>query len=147
MRSSLFAILLALAACGGTSTPEPATPVGHEHAEHADGEPAHEHALPPELAGFHDILAPLWHSQAADRPAQTCQRAGDMLDAGRRIQAAPVPAGADPTAWQTGVRDLLAAVQALQGDCSSGGAQFDARFGAVHENFHHLMELVPEPTR
>jgi hypothetical protein len=145
MRTILFSLILAVAACGGSSkadTEEPvgtAEPMAHsDEAEHQGNHPE----LTAEMHAFHDVLAPLWHSEAPDRQDRTCESAGRMLSLGEKIQDAPNP-GADATAWAEAVKTLMLSVVKLMDECKAGG-DFEANFGAVHDAFHGLMELLPK---
>jgi hypothetical protein len=145
MRTIFFSLILAVAACGGSSktdTEEPgggADPIAHE--EEGKGEEGHPE-LTAEMHDFHDVLAPLWHSETPDRQEKTCESAGKMLSLGEKIQDAPNP-GADATAWAEAVKTLMVSIVTLMDDCKAGG-DFDANFGAVHDAFHGLMELLPK---
>lgn len=145
MRTILFSLVLAVAACGGSSksdTEEPvggAEPIAHEEERKAEG--GHPE-LTAEMHAFHDVLAPLWHSETPDRQDSTCANAGKMLDLGQDIQDAPNP-GAEPTAWELAVKQLMLSVMKMMDECKSGG-DFEANFGAVHDAFHGLMELLPK---
>ena len=144
MRTILFTMILAVAACGGSSktdTEEPggAEPIAHEGEKHEEG--GHPE-LTAEMHAFHDVLAPLWHSEAPDRQDKTCENAGEMLALGEKIQDAPNP-GADSAAWGEAVKTLMLSIVKLMDECKAGG-DFEANFGAVHDAFHGLMELLPK---
>lgn len=148
MRSILFIVAIAAAACGGaskpdTTEPEPASgtmPAGeHEH----EGEGDHHEALPADVHAFHETLAPLWHSEAADRQAATCAKGAELADGAAKIEAAAAPEGVDAAAWTAAAKELTAASQALVTDCGAGAADFDATFTALHDRFHGLIELLP----
>lgn len=146
MRTILFTLILAVAACGGSSktdTEEPgggAEPIAHE--EGAEGKKEGHPELTAEMHDFHDVLAPLWHSETPDRQDKTCENAGRMLSLGEKIQDAPNP-GVDETAWAEAVKTLMVSIVKLMDECKSGG-DFEANFGAVHDAFHGLMELLPK---
>jgi len=148
MRTILFTLILAVAACGGSSktdTEEPggAEPVAHVEGEGEEGKGEEGHPeLTAEMSAFHDVLAPLWHSESPDRQDKTCENAGKMLSLGEKIQNAPNP-GADETAWAEAVQTLMVSIVKLMDECKSGG-DFDANFGAVHDAFHGLLELLPK---
>jgi hypothetical protein len=147
MRTILFTLIVAVAACGGSSKPDTEEPAGGaDPIAHEEGEEKHEEGGHPELTAemhaFHDVLAPLWHSEAPDRQDKTCENAGRMLSLGEKIQDAPNP-GADATAWAEAVKTLMVSIVKLMDECKAGG-DFDANFGAVHDAFHGLMELLPK---
>jgi hypothetical protein len=145
MRTIFCSLILAVAACGGASKSEieePAggssEPIGNEEATHEE----HQHPeLTAEMHAFHDVLAPLWHASTPDRQATTCDSAGTLLALGEDIQDAPNP-GADEAAWGEAVKRLMLSVVTLMDGCKAGG-DFEAHFGAVHDAFHGLMELLP----
>jgi hypothetical protein len=124
------AVSALLAACGGAATPAPNTPStppaqfqgggqggGHEKHEHGD--------LPPAMKAFHDVLAPVWHDKSPDRAKNACAQALAMND----------KAGA------VGDADLSAATKAFAAECEKEGRpDFDAKFTAVHERFHAIMQ-------
>jgi hypothetical protein len=143
MRSFLCSLLLAAAACGGS--PKPAPVPDHTEPEHTEEAKPHEeeHHLTPEMEKFHDVLAPLWHSEAADRQARTCEVAPDMLYMAGQVQDAPVPEGAADD-WAERVRTFMLAVNQMKEDCKREGTDFEANFSAVHDAFHALMEGLPQ---
>lgn len=109
-----FAVLILLIACGGHE----------EHAEHP-GEHHEEHPLSPALQGFHDVLAPVWHSDpGATRLAKACDSSTAMVD--------KVAAVNDP--------ELITAVSEMAKACVSDKSQVEFKLGRVHERFHQLME-------
>jgi len=166
-------VAAAMAGCGGSGAPAAAAPSetaaapeghgecheghgecheghGEGHEGHGEGHEGHEGhggehpGLPAELDAFHDILAPLWHDQSADRTAKTCTAAGELEVKAAAVAAAAPPAGADAAAWQKGGADLKAAVAALRAECSSAArTSFQPTFSTLHDAFHHMMELLP----
>jgi hypothetical protein len=143
MRTLFAAILIStLAACGG-SAPAPAAPVAHEGGGEHEGGEHHEHHLTPELDAFHELLAPAWHTEPEDKRDEAgCASVERLVEAAASVETAGVPAGADSKAWTDGAAALKAAVGAMQQDCASNGPHITT-FPAVHDAFHHLMELVP----
>ena len=71
---------------------------------------------------FHEVLAPLWHSdKGPERVAKTCAQAQTLKD----------------KATATNDAELVAATTALDAECKKDGRpDFEARFAAVHESFH-----------
>ena len=134
-RLSLAFVLFAVAACGGKKTPAtqptPKTGGGDEHAN-----------LLPEVAKFHDVLAPRWHAdKGPKRMADTCGAMAEFqADADALVKLAP-PTGADAAAWGTKTQELAAAVGALDGTCKANDATaFEPAFERVHNGFHAVME-------
>ncbi len=105
-------IFAALFACGGA----------HQEAEHAE----HNEKLSPALQGFHDVLAPVWHSDPGPtRVAKACDAGTAMVD--------KVAATNDP--------ELISAVSAMAKTCMSPDrAQVEPQLTKVHVRFHALME-------
>ncbi len=131
MRTLAIAILVA-AACGGKQ----ATPPGEHHEDHAD-----EHGtMTPELAKFHDVLAPRWHaSKGEQRMSDTCGAVPEFRTDAEAIAKAP-PAG-DAATWTTRTQELTDAVSALDATCQSHDATaFELAFTKVHASFHAVME-------
>lgn len=148
MTKTMCAVALLLAACGGSKGPAADSTAGHDmHAMHEGGE-GHEHpAMPAEMAAFHDVLSPRWHTEPAQARMDKVCANGDVdavtgpLDA---LVAAPAPAGVDAEAWATTARDMKSAFGDVYGACSLDLATFDAQFGAAHDLFHKLMDLLPK---
>jgi hypothetical protein len=118
----VFASLLAAVGCGG-STPPAGEPHEHGH-EHEGG---HDKLGGP-LKEFHDVLAPLWHAdKGPEREKKTCAATASFEE---RAAAAKD-------------EGIIAAVGALKVECAKaegGRADFEAKFAAVHEAFHHAAE-------
>lgn len=156
MRTILASLLITAVAsfgCGGKSKSEMTDPCkdmpmdGDHHEEMHEGEEHAEPELTPEMARFHDVLAPLWHAEAGpQRVDDTCEASGHMLDLSNDIQKAPTPEGADETAWIEAVQTLMIDITHLQDACPQvpGGVTFDDAFTNVHESFHALMAVLPK---
>jgi len=100
--------------------------------------------MPPEIAKFHDVLAPRWHAEKGDkRMKDTCAAIPDFTAGVTAIATAVPPAGTDTTAWTDGAGKLAAAVTALDDTCKRNDATaFEGAFQSVHESFHGLMGLA-----
>jgi hypothetical protein len=111
--SIVFAFLLF--ACGGS---------GHEaaHAEHH----AEHHEMRPELRAFHDVLAPVWHSEPGPvRATKACDASQAFLD--------KAPALGDP--------ELISAVSELGKACMEPNRpKVEEILTQVHGRFHALVE-------
>jgi len=143
----IFVALLFAAACGGKSAPATHTEhtgdgsgsgpmMGHE-GEHDD--------MSPELKKFHDAFAPLWHAKTATRTADTCAAVPEVKADADAIGKATPPPSANADTWTEGTRSLVAAVAQLAGECKQAAPMetgFENAFKAVHEAFHHLMEMA-----
>jgi len=98
----------------------------------------------PELARFHDTLAPRWHAEhGPQRMADTCSAISQFHRGAEAIVAAKAPSQGDPVGWSNGGRKLTEAVAALDATCRSKDATaFEPAFERVHETFHGLMEAA-----
>lgn len=131
-----IAISLVLVACGGSKPADPAGPVAETK---ADGD-KHEH-MSPELAKFHDVLAPHFHAaKGPDRMKSTCDAMPDFTSGATAIAMATPPKGAED-AWTDRAGKLAAALQDLDATCKANDAtKFETAFEAVDLSFHGLME-------
>jgi hypothetical protein len=129
MKRILCCILLV--ACGGGQQPAPPPA------------PSHEMTLPPELAKFHDVLAPRWHAdKGAKRMADTCAAIADFTRGADTLAATPPPAGASPE-WTTGGQGLVTAVAGMKTTCDGNDAiTFELAFEEVHKSFHVMLEAI-----
>jgi hypothetical protein len=141
-------VLFLLVACGGSETPTttaPATPLAEEKPAPAPEEHGEHGKLSPELDAFHEILAPRWHADPGpQRTKDTCAAIADFKTRAAAVKSAAMPAGAEAAAWSEAGARLETSVVALEVECTAGGAdqaKFDAAFSAVHDAFHHAMEL------
>ena len=139
-RTLWITIVLAAAACGGKSKSEPAA----EPAPQPMADTGEHGKLTPELDAFHEVLAPRWHAdKGPQRMKDTCGAIADFQGKAAAIKGAAAPANTDAAAWtQAGTR-LDGAVAKLATSCQDKNeAAFETAFGAVHDEFHHAMELV-----
>lgn len=156
LRSMLALSLTALAACSGsastaTSTAATAaTTSGGEH--HAEGEHhagAGEHhrrpALTPGMTAFHDVLRPLWHSEAgAGREDRACEQARTLAERATAVAAESAPAGAAADRWTATTQQLVASTADLQRGCEAAArVAIERRLEQVHTAFHQVMEALP----
>lgn len=134
-----LALAAAVAACGGKSAPKTSTVV------HSDEMHAQHDGLPPEVAAFHDRLAPLYHAEPGKaRTEETCAAVPDFNALVDNLGRAPAPPTVDATAWGEHVGTLRGSVGELAADCGNGAAGFDAKFETLHDSFHALIEMLPE---
>lgn len=144
--------LVAIASAGlfalgcGPATP-PAEHAG-EHGEHAEKHD-HEHGEHPKMAGamheFHEVLAPLWHAdKSPERTKKTCEAVATFETRAAAVDKdVPEKARAAEPAYHTAAQGLIAAVGELKTECAkpeAGRADFEAKFMAMHEAFHKVME-------
>jgi len=133
MIRALAIVLVLAAACGGKKSEPTTTPV--KSAEQ------HEEKMPPELAKFHDVLAPRWHAEKGpQRMKDTCAAIPDFTAGVTELAKAPVPAGGDSTKWTAGAGELAAAVSNLDETCKGNDATaFEGAFLKVHDSFHVML--------
>jgi hypothetical protein len=150
MKCGLWVAAMALAGCassgtgsatsGTTAATHPENHGGEGHGEH------HHHELPPTLTAFHDVLRPLWHSDAgAERDARSCAQAATLRARAQAVIDGPVPESAQSQqqGWATAAAQLAATSDALVTACGAtprgnvaGGLE------AVHTAFHGLMDRL-----
>lgn len=140
MMRALTLSLVLVAACGGKKT-EPTTATPDKHAEAHDAEHKEMENMPPEVAKFHDALAPRWHAdKGPQRMKDTCAAIPDFTAGVTAIAKAPAPAGADGTAWTNVTGELAAAIGKLDETCKANDAAgFEVAFQKVHESFHGVL--------
>jgi hypothetical protein len=150
IRSWLAPALVSLGLCAlgcGSSTP----PAGAAHDERAEHEHEHEHGEHAHMSGaireMHDALAPLWHAEKSpDRESKTCEAVPTFEQrAGAIDKEVPEGARADEAGYHSSAQALVTAVGDLKAECAKpagGRADFEAKFMAVHEAFHKVMERV-----
>lgn len=113
------------------------------HPENAGGEHGrHHHDLPAPVTAYHDVLAPLWHSDpGAARDTRTCEQAAPLAERAAAVQAMPVPERATEGAWRSAVTQLVTTTAALGTACgATPRGDIAAALGAVHTAFHGLLE-------
>lgn len=121
---ALLSFFVLVPACGG-SAPSPATPEGGEHHHGEHGAKGEEHEkLSPELHAFHEVLAPVWHSdKGPERVSKTCAQAATLKDKAQATKDA----------------ELVSTTAALATECDKPGRpEVEQKLGAVHERFHAL---------
>ena len=145
--------LVAIASAGlfalGCGPATPAAEHAHgEHAEHGDHEHG-EHGEHPKMVGamheFHEVLAPLWHAdKSPERTKKTCDAVATFETRAAAVDKdVPESARAAEPAYHTAAQGLIAAVGELKAQCAKPEAEradFEAKFKAVHEAFHKVME-------
>ncbi len=135
MKTALSIAFVLLAACGGKKSAPATTPTptagGDEHAN-----------MMPEVAKFHDVLAPRWHAEKGPkRMADTCGAMAEFQANADALAKSAPPMGADATLWSGKTKELTGAVGALDGTCKANdAATFEPAFERVHNGFHAVME-------
>ena len=134
MKTALSIVFVLVAACGSKPAPTPTTTAKMGGEEHE--------AMMPELAKFHDVLAPRWHAEKGPkRMADTCGALPEFHADADAVAKATPPAGADAAVWSGKTKELADAVVALDGTCKANDATaFEPAFERVHVGFHAVLE-------
>jgi hypothetical protein len=110
------------------------------HEGRGEHEGAGEASLPPTLAGFHETVAPVWHSEpGAGRATLACGAAAQLRERAGAVQSGEVPAGVDAAAWTPAAATLVTTADALVATCTAQGADVEAKLTSLHEAFHALV--------
>ena len=106
------------------------------------GEKSSRHDFPPAVTGFHDVMAPLWHSSPGEgRDERICKdysRLSSKLD---KIRSEVVPKEVDKADWKSAAYQLQQYTLKVKLACDSNQSP-DATFADVHSAFHNLVRLV-----
>jgi hypothetical protein len=102
----------------------------------------------PELAKFHDVLAPRWHAEKGSaRIHDTCAAVPELTADAAAVAGSPVPPAVDSVAWTSGGAALVKAVAGLAAACdATDSSGFEPAFQQVHESFHALL-AAPRHTK
>lgn len=146
-----IALLLGACASSGTTTAQGTTAAtrpenegGHHHGEH--GGEHHHHEMPAPMTAFHEVLRPLWHSDAgAARDARTCEQAATLRARATPVAEMPVPESAREReqGWRTATAQLVATSDALVAACgATPRGNVAGALEAVHTAFHGVMDQL-----
>jgi hypothetical protein len=82
--------------------------------------------MSPELTAYHEVLKPVWHSEAgAVRSAKACESSAALVEKAKGV----------------GDADLSAKSVALDESCKKEGKpEVEAKLSTLHDRFHELME-------
>lgn len=164
----MMGFVMVAVACGGTAKPDstakPAGMMGEQcqmgtmgdkgqmdekcqmgqMGEKGMGEKGEMANMPPQIAKFHDTLAPRWHAaHGPKRMADTCGAMAQFHTDADAIATSQAPSGGDAAAWSVGGKQLTEAVTALETTCKANdAAAFEPAFERVHKTFHGLMEAA-----
>ncbi|MFO0558893.1 MAG: hypothetical protein U0269_12820 [Polyangiales bacterium] len=135
-----LAIASLLSACNGSSQSSSTTTstttqasAGAEHAEHHPQLTAAQHSM-------HEVLAPIWHSEAGPaRTARACEQAATLRERAAGVQSEAAPAGAPANTAELRAA-LVTAADALVTECAGSRAAVDAKLADLHTAFHHVFE-------
>ena len=142
-------LAFSLIACGGkksapatTTTATPTTTAQPEGSGHMD---EHE-GMPPELAKFHEVLAPRWHAEKGPkRMKDTCAALPEMQTDANAIAKATPPKSTNADTWTKGTRALLDGLSMLDASCKANDSvKFEASFERVHNAFENLAAAAGE---
>lgn len=145
-----FVIAAAISACGGSSQSTAATSTTtttqasaggehHEHGEHHEGG-GHHPQLTPAQTAFHDVLRPIWHSEAnAARDNNACTAAESLRERAGAIQT-ETPVESTPPAVMEQRNLLVIATDQLMNACASDRPSVNAKLTEVHTAFHRVIE-------
>ena len=134
----LFTLALSgTVACGGE---QHEAHHGGEHAEH--GEHGEHHEAHGPVGELHEVLAPIWYSDAGPaRTEKACEATKTMRERAATVASAPAPEGAKADDYKAAAKGLSDAVDALSAACGADGrAEVDAKLSAVHDAFHKVAE-------
>ncbi len=144
---TLAAALSACASGGSSSTPTGASTAAASGGEHHQGGGEHHRrpALTPAMTAFHDVLRPLWHSEAgAGREGRACEQSRTLAERAAAVAAESAPAGAAADRWSATTQQLVASTADLQRGCEAAArVAIDQRLEQVHTAFHQVMEALP----
>lgn len=109
----------------------------------AEKKSAHgHHDFPTAVAGFHDVMAPLWHAPAGEqRNKNICAQYPDLVKKAKKIRSADVPKKVNPAAWKKAIKDLRTVLTPIEKHCAEGRSP-EYALANVHHGFHELVRLV-----
>lgn len=150
MYKKIAFICVIAAGCGSSESAEHSEHSGGEHAEHAAEHAEHaehgggHHGPPAVLVPYHDVLAPIWHSEAGQvRADLACAGVTDLIAQGEALAAAPAPTEHPDWASQVGLIGTDAqGLAMLCGNEASTVEEKEASLNALHDRFHGLMEMA-----
>jgi hypothetical protein len=131
MKTALTFVVVLVAGCGGKARPE---------ADHPD-----EHGqMAPELAKFHDTLAPHWHAERGpQRMKDTCGAMAAFHADAEAVAKVAAPKDVDAATWRNETKELTDAVAALDATCQANdAAAFEPAFERVDKGFHGLLDTA-----
>jgi hypothetical protein len=106
----------------------------------------HQHDFPSAISQFHQLLAPVWHSQPGrDRVDAACNRVPQLHTLAQNIASAMVPERAqhDSVGWNKAVQEMIASLDQLSRACGeNGGADAEAALIATQRAFHGMVAYL-----
>jgi hypothetical protein len=105
-----------------------------------------QHDFPRAVYQFHQVLAPLWHSQPGrDRVDAACNQVPQLHTLAKNIASAAVPERAlhDRVGWSEAVKDMIVSIDQLSRACSNNGsADAEAALVAAQRAFHDMVAYL-----
>lgn len=120
---------------------------GGQHGHHGnyqggEGKHRHSHDFPPVMHRFHNVMAPLVHSQPGEARMQAiCDSADQLGETAKAVVATPAPTGREQ-AWTSAAGQLNETSQAIGADCDDGGFEAEVLLGRLHQAFHGLIQAA-----
>ena len=154
MYKKIAFVCLIAAGCGSSESAEHAEHSGGEHAqaehaEHAEHGAEHgggHHGPHAVLVPYHDVLAPVWHSEAGQvRADLACGAITDLIAQGEALAAAPAPN--EHPDWASEVGLIGTDAQGLAMICGNEAStveEKEASLNVLHDRFHSLMDMARE---
>ena len=95
----------------------------------------------PPLDAFHDVFAPVWHTEPdAVRATKGCDQATAIHAHAQKVEEAPPPPNTkDEAAWKADAHELMVNADALVTECKAGPASAGPRLQSLHNGFHKLL--------
>ncbi|MBL4711930.1 MAG: hypothetical protein JKX75_05435 [Gammaproteobacteria bacterium] len=105
-------------------------------------EGAPHHDFPVAVAGFHDVMAPLWHAESgAQRNQKICKQYPTLMIRLNKIRSAEVPQNVDATQWRHAVENLYKVLSPIETICVENRTP-EYALANVHYGFHELVKLI-----
>lgn len=106
----------------------------------------HQHDFPSAISQFHQLLAPVWHSQPGrDRVDAACSRIPQLHALAQNIASATVPERAqhDSVGWNRAVQEMVVSLDQLSRACGeNGSADAEAALIATQRAFHGMVAYL-----
>ncbi len=100
------------------------------------------HNFPPAVDGFHDVMAPLWHSASGEKRAeQTCKQVCSLTTELVKIYAEGTPKEVNNDEWNLAVNQLQQHMLTIKSACDNKESSEKALTG-LHDAFYGLVQLV-----
>ncbi len=138
--------LIGCVIAGALTLTTPMQAGAHEAEQSRAMDEHHQHDFPGAINQFHQLLAPLWHSQPGrDRVDAACDRAPQLHALAQNIASAAVPERAqrDTAGWNKAVEDMIVSIDRLSRACGEkGDADAEAALVAAQRAFHDMVAYL-----